>query len=975
MKKNKISLIMIFILSLIYNPVIAQPAHDYMLKSEYDPNENYILDLRGLILRNYQVTTIKDEDDLVSDSNTALATQQSIKAYVDALGLGEANTASNAGTGAGLYYQKTGVDLEFYSIKSENDRLSIAIDGGTLDLEFTLVEANIDHNALANYIANQHIDWTSASDNFSTSGTITGGFAAGISDYDKFLVSDTGIIKYRTGTQVLSDIGASPSTHLHDGETLQHDGVNSDGGAYSFSTTGLVTFNQSLDISDNNLTSVNRIVGFDALVYFDIGTDGTASVEADTSVTIGSTATNTYIGKTGAVIVIGDTIRSDTANTDDIGTEALYMRKSYWASLMSFEGATDDTWQTTFSITDPTTSDKTITFQDANGIVVMDVTACTDIEGTDLAIAAGVLNFTNDTGYITGNETITLSGDVSGSGATAITTTIGNDKILEVMLIAVNGPTDEYSLTYEATTGDFEWELMLSDVSGEDHSALANLNWAAAGHTIDSNVGFADYDLTSVNKVEGFDAAVYLDIGTDGTVALEGDVSTIVGSTATNTYIGKAGADIIVGETVRSDTDNTDDLGTSGIGFRDARIKRIAYIADIYQNDNESLWSGTGQDSRIWFDSDSLNLTANLVTATDDIELTAETTKIDSNLVIVPSSTQNITAAGGITVTKAHMRIQGDGGPIDITADPQIVAGTDGQRVMLEGESNTNTVKIDQGTGIHLHGGSVTLGLYDVITFYYDSAASSWEEIGRNIPFSEKAWAFMSRDAASGTNYIGGFYKFATSDNDFNPVQTFGTANSSYAAHFFIVTAGGAGTGDTVVRITGTSITDGGVRAAGATEDLTIASAEGASTYHETPKKWLGQISIVKISGDDVLMNYGYCKYWDNNNNDFQIIGFEATWLGAKNDNTPDILLRHHKATGWTYNNGAAPTPPTALASMATDHNTEILIITNEEGAWKRDNFATDVSGADIEGTIIELVTTTNRTYAVGNFMLRIRAK
>ena len=70
--------------------------------------------------------------------------------------------------------------------------------------------------------------------------------------------------------------------------------------------------------------------------------------------------------------------------------------------------------------------------------------------------------------YLTGNETITLSGDVSGSGATAITTTIGADKILESMLKSVNAPTDEYALTYESTTGDFEWQATSGGVSTAD---------------------------------------------------------------------------------------------------------------------------------------------------------------------------------------------------------------------------------------------------------------------------------------------------------------------------------------------------------------------------------------------------------------------------------------------------------------------------------------------------------------------------
>jgi hypothetical protein len=45
----------------------------------------------------------------------------------------------------------------------------------------------------------------------------------------------------------------TPDAHTHDGDTLQIDGLNSDGGAFSFTTTGAVTFNQSVDI-DGSLT-------------------------------------------------------------------------------------------------------------------------------------------------------------------------------------------------------------------------------------------------------------------------------------------------------------------------------------------------------------------------------------------------------------------------------------------------------------------------------------------------------------------------------------------------------------------------------------------------------------------------------------------------------------------------------------------------------------------------------------------------
>lgn len=250
---------------------------------------------------------------------------------------------------------------------------------------------------------------------------------------------------------------------------------------------------------------------------------------------------------------------------------------------------------------------------------------------------------------------------------------------------------------------------------------------------------------------------------------------------------------------------------------------------------------------------------------------------------------------------------------------------------------------------------------------------SLWQSIRFGLDgASEKAWAFDSPSGATGTFYYGGYYFFGATDNDFNPAINHGAANASYAAHFFLVQAVGVGGGDTTVQISGTSITDAGVRTAADTEDLIVDDAGAAGTYYETGKKWIGQVTITKTAGPDLLCNYGFCKYWDNNNNNFNVVGIEVTWLGGANDATPDILLRHHRDTGWTYNVGATPTPPAEIASMNTDHVTEIQVRNGENGAWKRSNLSTLVAGGDSEGTIIEIVTTANRAFELGNILLRI---
>ena len=57
--------------------------------------------------------------------------------------VGETNTASSQGTGQSLYYQKVGSDLQFYSIKSENNLLTVGLDLATNDIELTVNQANI----------------------------------------------------------------------------------------------------------------------------------------------------------------------------------------------------------------------------------------------------------------------------------------------------------------------------------------------------------------------------------------------------------------------------------------------------------------------------------------------------------------------------------------------------------------------------------------------------------------------------------------------------------------------------------------------------------------------------------------------------------------------------------------------------------------------------------------------------------------
>ena len=102
------------------------------------------------------------------------------------------------------------------------------------------------------------------------------------------------------------------------------------------------------------------------------------------------------------------------------------------------------------------------------------------------------------------------------------------------------------------------------------------------------------------------------------------------------------------------------------------------------------------------------------------------------------------------------MRIVGSGGPIDITADPQIVDGIAGDILTLTGTSDTNTVTIQDAGDLALIGGlPAVLGDGDSITFVYNAdfegtgvggwGTDAWGTTGYGWGGTDEAWVETSR--------------------------------------------------------------------------------------------------------------------------------------------------------------------------------------------------------------------------------------
>jgi hypothetical protein len=108
---------------------------------------------------------------------------------------------------------------------------------------------------------------------------------------------------------------------------------------------------------------------------------------------------------------------------------------------------------------------------DINASAAIDATKIHDgsISNTEFGYLNGVssaLQTQIDGKQATGNYITALTGDVTASGPGSAAAIIGNDKILESMLKAVDSATDEECLTYETTTGDFEWQTCGSGGGG-----------------------------------------------------------------------------------------------------------------------------------------------------------------------------------------------------------------------------------------------------------------------------------------------------------------------------------------------------------------------------------------------------------------------------------------------------------------------------------------------------------------------------
>ena len=533
-------------------------------------------------------TAIKDEDNMASDSNTHLATQQSIKAYVDSSVAAKDNTDEITEGSSNLYFTNERVDDRVNGLLSAGVNVALSYDDANNDLEIRVPYENIQDTVGTQIASNGSHTGITATYDDAGDGAID---LAVSTSHIRGLISAGGDLSYDSSSGVISftnDAGDISSVVAGTGMT---------GGGTSGDVTVNVIGGDGITANANDIALSSSVAG-DGLSF----SSGTLAVGVDdSSIEIDSDSLQVKAGGVTNAMLAGSIAAGKLAGS--IGN-----------SLLSNSAITID--GTSVSLGGSITTNNTVDMGDGFVIEDGDGTEVTITENKEVKFVEGGgidINWT-DTSTGSDGDPYDLTFTIADGGVTndMLAGSIANSKLANNQL-TVNSNTAALGGSITLDTDDVgEGSSNLYHTAARARAAISagtgvgiSSGEISIGQAVatNSNVQFANMTLSGNLTVNGStvtnsasnttieDALIELGSGNSGSNSNDLGLILERGSTGDNGFIGfDESADQFVVATTTATGGSSGDLSLTDANFRANQITTSyannsgGVVRNIYQN-------------------------------------------------------------------------------------------------------------------------------------------------------------------------------------------------------------------------------------------------------------------------------------------------------------------------------------------------------------------------------------------------------